>query len=107
MDPCHPSHVDPCNPKELHLLWVEPALGQVVAALKPLVRRFTLLESDVPSCLQLSKQSVDVLLGDLIHLLAERLVDGFQILQVFVLVVHSALDQSFLALQVTNQLVVV
>ena len=97
MNPGNSSHIDPCNPKELHLLWVEPALSQVVAALKPLVRGFAFLESDVTAGLQLCKQAMDVLLGDFVHLLAEGFVDSLQVFQVFVLVVDATLDQGFFA----------
>ena len=54
VNPGDSGDINTCDAEELHLLWVEPALCQLVATLEPFVTGFALLESYVSTSLQFS-----------------------------------------------------
>ena len=107
MDTSNPGDVYADDPEELHLLRVEPRFDKVNTRAKPLVVWLSLFESDVATSFQLSHQSVDVLFRHVVNLFAETFVDGRQILEVFIFVMESAVDESHFTFNVADKLVVI
>jgi len=75
MNPSHSVYIYPDNPELLHLLRIEARPDQVNTACVPFVLQPPLFKPYVASRIQLSHQSVDVLLRHLVDLFNHRLVD--------------------------------
>ena len=107
MDSRDSRHVDANYSKVFHLLGREARSDQVDAGAEPSVLRAALLKADVSSCLKLSHQPVNVLLRHLVDLLLQGLVDGVQVLQVFIFIRHASSEQCLFVLNFIDQLVIV
>ena len=67
----------------------------------------SLFKPNVTACFQLCHESVNVLLAHLIQFASQSLVDGLQVLQIFLFIMHPALNQCSLVLNVAHQLSVI
>ena len=76
MDASHSGHIDADYSKVLHLLSGKSGTYKVDAGAKPAVLRPALLKANISSCLQLSHQTMNILLRHLVDLLLKTVIDG-------------------------------
>mmetsp|Transcript_28733 Transcript_28733/g.38324 ORF Transcript_28733/g.38324 Transcript_28733/m.38324 type:complete len:219 (-) Transcript_28733:85-741(-) len=107
VDARHSCHVDANDAEVLHLLGREARSHEVDAAAEPAILRSALLEPDISTCLKLSHQAMNVLLGDFVNFALKSFVDLVEVFQIFMLVVHAPLQKRSFALNLANQLLVV
>ena len=102
VNPSHARHVDSNNPEMFHLLSRKTRTDQVNTRAEPSILRTPFFETDITTSLQFSHKTMDILLRHLINFTAKAFIDCIKIFDIFILVIHMALNQSFLALNFRN-----
>jgi len=100
MNPSHSVDINPDNTERLHLLRIKARSDQVYTARVPFILQPSLFKSYVASSVQLSHQSVNVLLRHLIDLFYHRIIDHLEVFKILLSIIQSALDQSHFAFNI-------